>query len=147
MGEKSTAMIVNVDVKESKKLNEKEAKKEARMLKEEARIMKEARKKSKEEEEAKEAAERVAEFLEDPPDNADSKLGKENNEWEGAKQANTRNMTSIRNVAMASIRFGLSANATAAVANTALLDYGVIDKDNTTKIVDKDSGCQKDAEI
>ena len=75
MGEKSAAMIVNVDVKESKKLSEKEAKKEARMLKEEARMTKEARKKVNEEEEAKEAAKRVAEFMEDPVDNTE-KAGK-----------------------------------------------------------------------
>ena len=37
---------------------------------------------------------------------------------------------------MASIRFGLSANATAAVANATLLDYGVITEDNTDKVID-----------
>ena len=42
-----------------------------------------------------------------------------------------RNLAKIKNVAMASIGFGLSANATAAVANATLLDYGVLNEDNT----------------
>ena len=37
---------------------------------------------------------------------------------------------------MASIRFGVSANATAAVANATLLDHGIINKEDTTQVID-----------
>ena len=37
---------------------------------------------------------------------------------------------------MAFIRFGVSANATAAVANTTLLDHGIINKEDTTRVFD-----------
>ena len=45
-------------------------------------------------------------------------------------------MTNIKNVAMGSIRFGVSANATAAVANAALLDHGVISRNVTKNVID-----------
>ena len=67
-------------------------------------------------------------------------MEKENNndtDWNAnGKQKQKKNFTSIKNVALASIRFGLSANATAAVANATLLDYGIISQDNTKDVVD-----------
>ena len=65
-------------------------------------------------------------------------IDKENNDdWclTSTRESN-RNMTSIKNVAMASIRFGVSANATAAVANAALLDHGVISRNDTKNVID-----------
>ena len=71
----------------------------------------------------------------DTPDQTDDTPDMENNEWVpeiSKKNPSKRNMTNIRNVVMASIRFGVSANATAAVANATLLDHGIINKEDTT---------------
>ena len=37
---------------------------------------------------------------------------------------------------MAAVRFGVSANAAAAIANATLLDYGIISNEDTTQIID-----------
>ena len=70
------------------------------------------------------------------PDCALDDQDNEQNERVGGFRDSNRNMINIKNVAMASIRYGVSANATAAVANAALLDYGVIGKENTAKVID-----------
>ena len=47
-----------------------------------------------------------------------------------------RNVTAIRNIVMTAVRFGVSANAAAAIANDTLLDYGTISDKDTTQIID-----------
>ena len=50
----------------------------------------------------------------------------------GSTESSMCNKTNIRNIVIgiASIRYGTSSNATAAIANATMLDYGVISKDN-----------------
>ena len=52
----------------------------------------------------------------------------------------SRNYDSIRNTAIASIRYGVGLRPTAAIATAALVDAGLITKDNTIKIIDKNKG-------
>ena len=141
VGEKSAAMIVNVDLKESKKQSEEAEKKQEKKEGQEAKDKRQAEKKKREEQEEIDYVETVADFMrEDPNDNCENQIDKENNsDWKVSNtrdRIRTRNRRSIKNVAMASIRFGLSANATAAVANATLLDHGVISQDNITEVID-----------
>ena len=53
-----------------------------------------------------------------------------------ATATSSRNMTSIPIIATASCRYSLSANATAAVANATLLEYGVISKGDDVQVID-----------
>ena len=143
VGEKSSVMIVTPDQKESKKQtaeiekkNEKQKKKEAKDKKDEAKKKKEEEIRKQKELKEKEDQDRVAEFLAEVPDCALDDQDNEPNENIGDFMDSNRNMTKIKNIAMASIRYGVSANATAAIANAALLDYGVIDKENTAQVID-----------
>jgi hypothetical protein len=156
VGSKSGAMIVNVDEKEHKKQMEIAKKK----LEREQKKQRKDEKVLKQQEEAEEGAARVAQFLRGTPneqdegdrqaedgdipvgdtaDQTDDTPDMENNLWVpdiSKKNRSKRNMSNIRNVAMASIRFGVSANATAAVANATLLDHGIINKEDTTQVID-----------
>ena len=51
-------------------------------------------------------------------------------------KSGTRNTTKIKNIAMASIRFGVSGNATAAIANATLLDHGLISTEDSNLVID-----------
>ena len=138
VGGKSAAMIGNADKKESQKLAELEDK---RIEKEKKRALKEkkdAEKAEKDKRDREEDALRVKEFWAEAPTGNAENLDfndKENNEWR-QENSSSRNMKSIKNVAMAANRYGVSANAAAAICNATLLDYGLISEDNTTNVVD-----------
>ena len=140
IGEKSEVMIASVDKKESHKQNTEAHKKKEKEDKKQAAESTKAEKKKMEEEEKRAGEQRVAEFLGESTPEVTEEMEKVNNndtDWNAnCKQKQKKNFTSIKNVALASIRFGLSANATAAVANATLLDYGVISQDNTKDVVD-----------
>jgi hypothetical protein len=138
VGEKSAAMIGNADKKESKKQIESEEKRVEREKKKALKEQRDADKAENERRETAESAARVEEFWAEPSTGKEDDLDnndKENNEWMEVKTSE-RNMTNIRNVAMASIRYGVSANAAAAICNATLLDYGLISQDNTINVVD-----------
>ena len=146
VGTKSVAMIVSIDEKESKKMRNKEERKLERMNKKERQAMKVAN----ELEADKEQNSKLVEFIKtiddiDVPDmnqnNETIEIGDEGNEWvpptsETPHKSHTRNTKKIRNIAMASVRFGVSANATAAIANAALLDFDLISSDNNNLVID-----------
>ena len=53
------------------------------------------------------------------------------------KNPSNRNMMSLKNVVRECMRWGVSPKAGASIANAALIDAGVVTKDNQTKIIDK----------
>ena len=146
VGSKSQAMIVNADEKESRK----QIKSVQNKIEKESKIQKQAEKKLEEQKAAKEDAARVANFLrggpveqtEDTPfedtEPIEDTPAIENNEWvpEKLKKTSTRNTTKIKNIAMASIRFGVSGNATVAIANATLLDHGLISTEDSNLVID-----------
>ena len=142
MGSKSQAMIVNVDGKESRKQLSSAQKK----IEKEAEKQRQAEKILEEQKAAKEDATRVAEFLKGGPVEQAEETDPmedtpENNEWvpedlQKSKKSGNRNTTKIKNVAMASIRFGVSSNATAAIANATLLDHGLISTEDSNLVID-----------
>ena len=59
------------------------------------------------------------------------------NENEAGSSKEKRNYESIRNVALASMRYGVGLRATAAIATAALIDAGIITEDDKSKVIDK----------
>ena len=138
VGSKSIAMILNVDRIESNKIQVADKKVEEKQKRIELKTKKDQENAEKELMEKFEAEARVAEFWKDTSEEIDP----ENNEvdiditpWK-EKNNPIRNLNNIRNVALASIRFGVSDNATAAICNATLLDYGVLTNDNTKDVID-----------
>ena len=70
-------------------------------------------------------------------------LSKQDDEYEMSSDSNlsesreTRNMTKFPTVARECDRYGVSNVAGAAIATTALIDYGIITSDNCTAVIDK----------
>ena len=142
VGEKSSVMIAQVDIKESnhqaaeiKKKIEKQRRKDIR---EKEDLERQRKLVEEEEQKEKDAAERAYDFYAEEAFCDLSDKDDEDNytpEYRPIRDSN-RNMMKISNIAMASIRCGVPANAAAAIVNATLLDFGIISKNDTSNVVD-----------
>ena len=128
VGERSSCMMGGVDQKESKKLLLTAQRKE--------RLKRRATEEKKKLECGTAAAEDDAEEMEENLETCGKRDPDFSESTGPTPHNNSRNMTDIRHVAMAVVRYGVSSNAAAAIANGALLDFNIISKHDTTFVID-----------